>query len=194
MLGTSILTMTVSSASFTATTPNPGNRWSGGTILLAGDNSGSAIFTTGAVGANQKSGAKLLPGESMVNCVKVSYSGNVSSAVTLYTSAVSETAPGGTGLLDYLHVKVEEGTAGAFGCAGFGGTVTTRWDSATHPGAASDHLRDFPTAGGTLNSGLSSWSNGTFRVYRITMTVDANTPATSEAATATATFNWTATA
>ena len=94
-------------------------------------------------------------------------------------------------MLAYLHTTIEEGTAGGFGCAGFGGTVTTLWDSSTHGAVASDLLSAFPTTYVTgISSALASWTNTSFRVYRFTMTLDSSAPDTSQGATATATFNW----
>jgi hypothetical protein len=191
LVGSGVMMMASSYAAFSSTTSNPSNNWSSGSVVLGDDDTGSAMFTTGAPGTNQVSGANLKPGQSVVNCIKVTYTGNLPATVKLYASSVSETnGSGGTGSLAYLHIKVEEGTAGAFGCAGFSG-ASTLWDGTTHPGAASDLLSVFPTTyGGGLASGLASWSNTNFRVYRFTITLDSATPDTSQTATATATFNW----
>jgi hypothetical protein len=126
-----------------------------------------------------------------VNCIKVTYNGSLPATVKLYASPVSEVnGPGGTGALAYLHTKIEEGTAGGVGCAGFAGGIVL-WDGTTHPGAASDPLSVFPaTYSAGLSSGLASWNTSDFRVYRFTMTLDASAPDTSQGATATATFNW----
>lgn len=177
-------------AAFSDTTANANNNWSAGTVVIADDDTGSAMFTTAAVGTGQVSGT-LKPGQTIANCVRVTYNGSLPSTVKLYaTNPITETAPNGTGLLPYLHIRVEEGTAGDFGCANFAG-ASTIWDSTTHPGAASDLLGVFPTSyAGGINSGLASWSAGTYRVYRFTMTLDSATPDTSQGATATATFNW----
>ncbi len=177
-------------AAFSSTTANANNNWSAGTVAISDDDTGSAMFTTGAVGTGQVSGT-LKPGQTIANCVRVTYNGSLPSTVKLYASSpITETAPNGTGLLAYLHIRVEEGTAGDFGCANFAG-ASTIWDSSIHPGAASDLLGVFPTSyAGGISSGLASWSSGTYRVYRFTMTLDSSVPDTSQGATATATFNW----
>jgi hypothetical protein len=178
-------------SAFTATTSNAADNWSVGSVVLADDDSGAAMFTSGTVGTGQVSGAGLKPGQSVQNCIKVTYTGSLASTVKVYASSVSEVnGSGGTGLLSYLHTKIEEGTAGAFGCTGFSG-ATTIWDTSTHGGVASDLLGVFPTTYATgPSSALASWTTGSFRVYRFTMTLDASTPDTSQGATATATFNW----
>jgi hypothetical protein len=180
------MTFAASYAAFTSTASNPTSNWSAGTVVLTDDDGGAAMFTTGSPGTNQVSGAALKPGQSVVNCVRVTYSGNLASTVKLYATSVSET----NGMNGYLHIKVEEGTAGAFGCAGFAG-ASTLWDSSTHPGAASDLLNVFPaTYAAGVASGLASWTTSSFRVYKFTMTLDSATPDSVQAGTAAAMFNW----
>jgi hypothetical protein len=187
----SAMIMTASYSAFTGATTNPSSAFSAGTVVLADDDTGSAMFTTSAPGANQTSGANLKPGQSVVNCIKVTYTGSVAATVRMYVTSTSEVnGSGGTGLLAYLHVKVEEGTAGAFGCSGFAG-ASTIWDTSTHPGVASDLLSVLPgTYAAGPSSGLASWTSSSFRAYRITITLDALAPDTSEGASAAASFNW----
>jgi hypothetical protein len=190
LLGSGVMMLSASYAAFTSTTSNGANNWSAGTVNLTDDDGGLAMFTTGAPGANQVSSANMKPGATVVNCIRVTYNGNLPSTVKIYATSVSETLPNGTGMLSYLHTKIEEGTAGAFGCAGFA-TTATIWDSATHPGAASDLLSVFPaTYAAGFATNQATWNNTNFRVFRFTMTLDAAAPDTSQAATATATFNW----
>jgi hypothetical protein len=190
LLGSGVLTLAGSYAAFSSTTSNPTSNWSAGTVTLTDDDGGSAMFTTSAPGTGQTSAAGMKPGQSVVNCIKVTYSGSLPSTVKLYGSSITETSPGGTGMLSYLHVKVEEGTGGAFGCSGFTG-ATTIWDTATHPGVASDLLGVFPTTyAAGVSSGLASWTTSSTRTYRFTITLDNATPDTSQGATAAAVFNW----
>jgi hypothetical protein len=190
LVGAGALTWATSYTAFYNATANPGNTWAAGTVSLTDDDVGSAIFTTGTPGTGQVRADNLRPGQTVVNCIRVTYTGSAAATVKLYGSAISEAGGGGTALLAYLHVKVEEGTGGAFGCAGFAGASTV-WDTSTHPGAASDLLGVFPTTYATgVSSGLASWTSASFRVYRFTITLDAATPLTSGGATATATFNW----
>jgi hypothetical protein len=178
-------------SAFSSTTSNPADNWSAGSVVLADDDTGTAMFTTGTVGTNQVSGAGLKPGQTVVNCVRVTYTGSLPATVKLYGTAISETnGSGGTGMLAYLHTKIEEGTAGAYGCTGFAG-ASTIWDTGTHGGVASDLLSVLPITYATgPSSALASWTNNSLRVYRFTMTLDSSAPDTSQTATATATFNW----
>jgi hypothetical protein len=191
LLVSSSAILAASYAAFSATTSNVGNNWSVGSVVLADDDTGSAMFTTGTVGTGQVGTAGLKPGQIVTNCVKVSYTGSLAATVKLYGTSLSETVgTGGTGLLAYLHIKIEEGTAGAFGCAAFAGP-TTIWDTSTHGAVASDLLSVFPVTYATgPSSALGSWTSSSFRVYKFTLTVDASAPDTSQGATATATFNW----
>jgi hypothetical protein len=190
LLVSSSAILAASYAAFSATTSNAANNWSVGSVVLADDDTGSAMFTTGTAGTGQTATAGLKPGQVVTNCVKVTYTGSLASTVKLYGTSISETLGTSTGLLGYLHLKIEEGTAGAFGCAGFAG-ATTIWDSSTHAGVASDLLSVLPITYATgPSSALGSWTTNSFRVYKFTITVDASAPDTSQGATATATFNW----
>ncbi|MBM2615100.1 hypothetical protein JIG36_05935 [Actinoplanes sp. LDG1-06] len=191
LLSAGAIVLSTSYSTFSSTTNNTGNNWSVGSVVLADDDSGSAMFVTSGAGANQINAGTLKPGQSVVNCVRVTYTGSLASTVALYASATGDSnGPGGTGLRNYLHVKVEEGTSGTFGCSGFAG-ATTIWDSATHPGAASDLLSVFPTTyAAGVPSALASWTGPVSRTYRFTITVDSSTPDTSQSAAASATFTW----
>ncbi|GIJ06298.1 hypothetical protein Sya03_56500 [Spirilliplanes yamanashiensis] len=195
-----VLMMGTSSSAFTTQSANPTSTWAAGSVTLGDDDSGQALFTTGVPGTGQVSAAALKPGQSRVNCVKVDYTGTAPAAVRLFVTTRSGTnGTGGTGILPTTHISVEEGTAGAFGCAGFAGATTT-WDSATHPNGAtvcsgagcfSDVINSFPSTYATgLPSALATWTNGTSRVYRITMRLDIATPETAEGATASVGFTW----
>ncbi|WP_459642373.1 hypothetical protein [Kineococcus sp. NUM-3379] len=181
-------------ASFAGSSVSPSNTFSTGTVILSDDDNGSALFTTGTAGSGQVAAGRLKPGGSVVNCVRVTHTGTVPVTVRLYASAVSGVnGSGGVGILDKMHVSVEEGTAGAFGCAGFGG-ATVVWNTTTHPGATSDLLSVFPTTAATgPASPAGTWAAGAARSYRVTLTMDPDTPATAQAATAALQLTWQAT-
>jgi len=189
LLASGIMMLAASYAAFKSTTTNS-NTWSAGSVALTDDDSASLMFTTGAVSGGAVSGAALTPSQSIVNCITVTYTG-VNSTVALYATGVSGVVGVSTGLLAYLHVKVEEGTGGPFGdCSSFVAGATI-WGGVIHPGAASDLLTDFPSAFATgAASALASWVSGSSRAYRFTITLDAATPGTSQGATAAATFTW----
>jgi hypothetical protein len=191
MVASAAVSFASSYAAFSSTTTNPGDGWSAGTVVLSDDDS-AAMFTTSVPGTGQISGANLKPTGSVVNCIKVSYTGALPATVKMYASSVSGVnGTGATGILAYLHVKIEEGTVGTFGACGAFAATSTIWDTSTHGGVGSDLLSVFPTTYATgPSSGLATWSNGSSRVYRFTFTLDSTTPDTSQTATATATFNW----
>ena len=180
-----------SSARFSGSSTDSGDNLAAGTVTLAEDGSGSAVFTTGTPSTGQVSGSGLKPGQTIVNCIIVSLTGTLPSTVVLYAPSTSDTnGTYGTGLRGYLHVKIEEGAVGSFGCSGFT-TGTTIWDTSTHPGAASDLLSVFPSSYATgVSSALSPWPGLTSRTYRFSITVDPSIPDTSVAATSAATFTW----
>jgi hypothetical protein len=168
-------------ASFNGTTTNSGNNVAAGTVKITDDDAGSALI----------SGSTLKPGQTIVNCIQVSFTGSLSSTVVLYAPSTTDTNGfGGTGLRGYLHVKIEDGTSGSFGCSGFT-TGSTIWDTSTHPGAVSDLLSLFPATYATgVSSALSPWPGSTSRTFRFTITVDPSIPDGSAGAAATATFTW----
>lgn len=181
VLGSGLIVWSASDAAFSATTTTPAARWAAGSVELTDDDGGTALFTA----------AGLKPGRSIVNCVAVTYAGSVPAGVRLYATTTAATpGSGGTGLLPHVHVKVEEGTSGAYGCGGFS-APTTVWDAATHPGAAGDLLGDFPAGyAAGVPSALPSWTTGDVRVYRLTLTVDGAIPDTAQGAAATVAFTW----
>jgi hypothetical protein len=189
LIGSGALIANASFSAFSSTTSNAGNNWSAGTVTLTDDDTGYSMFSTSTTAHGEANSANMKPGQSVVSCVKVTYSGNLASTVKLYATSVTDNVGVSTGMVAYLHVKVEEGTAGAFGsaCTGFAG-ASTIWGGTNN---AADLISAFPTtyAAGQA-SGLASWTNGSLRAYRFTMTVDSSAPDTSQGASASATFNW----
>ncbi|WP_067501720.1 hypothetical protein [Actinoplanes sp. TFC3] len=189
LLGSGAMMLGASYATFTSTTDNTGNTVSAGTVVLGDDDSGTSMFTTGTPGSGQTAAADLAPGASVSNCVRVSYTGSVGSQVRLYSDVPVEVSPNGTGLASYLHVKVEEGTAGGFGCGGF--TATGVVYDTTRPAARSDLLDSFPeTYADAATVGPAAWGNGDSRVYKFTISVDSAIPDTSQGASLTVAFRW----
>ncbi len=192
LLGSGAMMLGASYSAFSATAVDGTNNWSVGTVAISDDDGGSAMFTTGVPGTGQVSAAGLKPGQAVVDCIKVTYSGSLASSVKIYATGVTDTNGVSTGMTAYVHVKIEEGTGSSFAaspaCNGFSAT-STLWDSSTHGGVASDLLNVFPTAYAT-GATSTGWTNGTAKVYRFTMTLDSTTPDTSQGASAAATFNW----
>ncbi len=101
-----------SHAAFTATTTNPGNAWSTGSVVLSDSQGGSSSGNTGTA---MFSVTGLKPGVTQTRCIDVTYSGSLAATVRLYASSVTSTANGSVG--PYLNFKVEErqGTCAALG-------------------------------------------------------------------------------
>ena len=145
-------------SAFTSTTTNPGNSFASGTVSIADNDAGAAMYSV----SNQK------PGDSVTQCIKVTYTGSVDADVKLYT-------PSSVGSLgQYLDVQVRPGTGSPTfpGCTGF------------TPDAAdiyNDTLANFPAsyATGILDAGPGSntkWVGSDAVVYRFTVTLRSSAP------------------
>lgn len=161
-------------SAYTAVTSNDGNTFTAGTIELTDNDSGNALFNVSG----------FTPGDSFVRCIKVDYdsTGGVQSGLRLFG------ATGGTGLADYLDIRVRRGTmavpASAPGdCTGF--TPDTADYNGDGPGVfVDDKLIDFPA---NYDDGVAdpvaAWSDGDSAVYEITLTVENDNDAQGLAAT-----------
>jgi hypothetical protein len=166
-----------SNAAFTATTSNPGNSWTAGSVVLTDDDGGTSPTT----GTAMFSATNLAPGSTGQRCIAVTSTSNVPSRLRLYTSGVTGT------LAPYLDMTIEQGTGGGFGsCTGFTpaspantftGTLSALGSSATNFGS------------GILSIDLPA-TPPNVRTYRFAYTVSATTPDTLQTATAAATFIW----
>src|SRR5438105_12972601 len=99
-------------SAFTATTSNTGNSFATGTVVI----NQHAGATTHYTGANKK------PGDTTVACVEVTYTGSLTAAVKLYSSAG---ITNGT----VFHLKVERGSGlsspdNTMNCTGFSASST----------------------------------------------------------------------
>jgi hypothetical protein len=155
------LAVFVTSAAFTATTSNSGNRIESGSVAI-GDSDASTGVLYNAL--NQKPGAGNGP---TAACIRVTYSGSLDSVVKLYRGAVANG--------DKFRLKVERGSgltgpASDMNCAGFTSS-STPFDNT---------LDQFPT---TYTGGIDGKPSGAAWVqnetvdYRFTIyTVDDSTP------------------
>jgi hypothetical protein len=101
----SVMTAGVTYAAFTAVTTNAGNSVSSGTVAIADDDGGSAMLAF--------SGAT--PGSSDTSCIRVTYTGSLSSTVRLFGTVTGALAP-------YINLTITRGTDSApsfDSCAGF---------------------------------------------------------------------------
>jgi hypothetical protein len=159
-----------SNAAFTATTANPGNSWSSGTVVLADSRSGTALFTA----TNSK------PGDTQTKCINVTYSGSLPSAVKLYVSSSSGS------LLPYLDLVVTEGTGATdVACTGFTAVTTLS--------AGGETVSSFAAAHTAFSDGVSAWTPAgtppsTVKSYRFQWTLQNNNSA--QGLTGSAGFTW----
>jgi hypothetical protein len=170
LLGSGAMMWHSSSAVFSSTTSNAANSWTLGSVTLADDDTGSAMFT--ATG--------LTPGATGSNCIAVNYTGNVATTVKLYVSASADASS----VAQYITVTVVEGTVGGFGSCGSFIPGTTIINGVALSTVSSTNI--------AYGSGVGTWapsSSGT-KVYKFTYTLSSSVPSAKQSANTTATFQW----
>lgn len=147
-------------SAFSSQTDNPGNVITAGTVTLADNDGGSALYALTA--------AK--PGDSKASCIKVTYSGSLDSTVKIFTpSTIGELGPSVT-------LKIEPGTqtSSTFpSCEGFTPDSGGPLYEGTLSAFAAEH-NSF--ANGVVDSpGISAtkWATNDAVVYRVTATLSA---------------------
>ena len=150
-------------SAFSSQTDNPGNVVTAGSVTLADNDAGSALYALTA--------AK--PGESQTSCIKVTYTGSLNANVRIYTpSTIGELGP-------FVNLKIEGGsqTSPTFpSCTGFtpdsGGALFegTLAAFATEHNSFATGTVDFP---GTV---ATKWVTNDAVVYRVTATLSASAP------------------
>lgn len=158
-------------AAFNATTSNPTNNWSTGSVALSDDDSNTALFTA----------TNLKPGSTGTKCILVTSTGTLPSAVKLYGTAPATT----NSLNTFIDLTVEIGSGATFGsCTGFTPTATI------HNGT----LAAFGTAATSYATGLGTWAptgSGTeTRAYKFSYTVNASAPNTTQNSSASIGLTW----
>lgn len=147
-------------SAFSSQTDNPGNVVTAGTVALADNDAGAALYSITA--------AK--PGDSKTSCIKVTYTGSLNSTVKIYTpSTIGELGPSVT-------LKIEPGTQATPtfpSCEGFtpdsGGALFegTLAAFAAERNSFANGLTDFPGTSAT------KWVTNDSVVYRVTATLSA---------------------
>ncbi|KQT90698.1 hypothetical protein ASG49_13130 [Marmoricola sp. Leaf446] len=126
-------------AAFSDTTANPTSNWSTGTVKLADNDSGTALFNA----------TNLKPGATLSRCITVTSTGSVASNVKLYGTGFTSTKSLG----DVINLTVQEG-AGATdaACAGFVA------DTAPAATVFNGTLSAFAAGKTDYASGVGTWS------------------------------------
>jgi predicted ribosomally synthesized peptide with SipW-like signal peptide len=147
-------------SAFSSQADNPGNTVTAGTVALADNDSGTALYSMAA--------AK--PGDAVTKCIKVSYTGTLDASVKFYSPSAIGT------LGQYVNLKIEPGTqsgAPAAGdCTGYTADGGNLFNAAlnTMPTTYAAGLADNP---GTT---ATKWVNGDSVAYRVTATLAASAP------------------
>jgi predicted ribosomally synthesized peptide with SipW-like signal peptide len=165
-------------AAFSGTTDNSGNSFSTGSVTLTDDDSGAAMLAL----VNAK------PGDADTSCIVVTFTGSLASTVRLYGTT------GGTGLDQYLDLKVTRGTKSSSfdSCTDFvpdatnyigqGPGVMYLSTLQAYPDSYAAGIVD-PTSGSP-----ESWTGGEAHAYQFVVTVQDNNSA--QGLSATQTFTW----
>jgi hypothetical protein len=166
---------TASYSAFSATTSDNANNWSMGSVALSNDATNGALF----------SASNLKPGATGTNCIAVTSSGSLPSAVKLYATDVHQT----NALASYVTLQVKQGTGGGYGtCSGF--TASSGADGTLY----NDSLATFATTRTNYATGIGTWKpagdKADSRTYQITYTVSPDAPASLMGATASLGFTW----
>ena len=153
-------------SAFSSTTDNTGNTFSAGTVTIADNDAGSALYNV--------SNAK--PGTSSASCILLTYSGTLDADVKLYTtSSVNAFASN-------VDLTIEKGTgSGSFpSCAGFTSQSTvysgTLANFASTKNSYANGIAAYPSA-------QTKWGSGDTLVYRFTLTLNTATPNSAQGGT-----------
>jgi len=163
---------------FSSTTTNAGNTITAGTVAIADNDAGAAMYSI----ANAK------PGETVSKCIKVTYTGSIDADVHIYTTSTI----GALG--QYVDLTITPGTqtTSTFpSCTGF----TPDSGGALYTGT----LQNFGTAKGSYANGVvdnpgtsaTKWVANDSVVYQITATLQSSAPDAAQGLTTGAhTFTW----
>jgi len=163
---------------FSATTTNAGNTITAGTVTIADNDAGAAMYSI----ANAK------PGESVSKCIKVTYTGSVDADVHIYTTSTIGS------LGQYVDLTITPGTQATStfpSCTGF----TPDSGGALYTGT----LQNFGTAKGSYANGVvdnpgasaTKWVANDAVVYQVTATLQSSAPDVAQGLTTGAhTFTW----
>jgi Camelysin metallo-endopeptidase len=162
---------------FSATTTNAGNTITAGTVAIADNDAGAAMYSI----TNAK------PGESVSKCIKVTYTGSLDADVHIYTTSTI----GALG--QYVDLTITPGTqtTPTFpSCTGFtpdsGGALYTGTlaNFATTKNSYANGVVDYPGTG-------TKWATNESVIYQVTASLQSSAPEAAQGATTGAhTFTW----
>jgi len=167
-------------SAFSSSTANTGNNFDAGTVYVTDNDGGaSALYNV----TNRK------PGDSVTNCIKVTYGGTLGADVHLYTASAINAVG------NYIDLTIEKGTSSgnpAFpGCGTFSSEATVY--NGTLKGFATAH-NDYASGSNFYPGSQTLWNPNDTLVYRFTLTLQDNNNANGQGAGAlqsgTHSFTW----
>jgi hypothetical protein len=168
-------------SSFSATTANPSNAFTAGTVAISDNDAGATL-----------SASSMSPGSSTNGCIQVTYTGSLAATVHQYANTTGS-------LAQYLNLTITRGTQSAPtfpSCSGFSA------DSTNYVGAGagvvySGTLSSFASTYTSYANGLldapgaaQTWNNNDAHAYMFTITLPSGAPAAAQGLSSTATFSW----
>jgi predicted ribosomally synthesized peptide with SipW-like signal peptide len=145
-------------SAFSSSTTNTGNQFAAGTVVLADNDAGAAMYSI----SNTK------PGVNTVKCIQVTYTGSLDADVKLYTTTTTIPAAAAN-----ITLTVEKGTA--TGGTGFPDCGTYTSGATIYSGS----LYDFQQNKGSYTNGVAAnpgaatkWVTNDALVYRFTLAVN----------------------
>lgn len=158
-------------SAFSSTTDNSGNNFATGSVSIADNDAGSALYNVSNAKPGQSSEAK---------CIKVTYSGSLNATVKLYRSAFT----GGSGLDSQIDLAITRGTGDSFDCTGFTA-------AASNPGVYTGKLSAFPSSYATGQTLAGQGTPNTSVTYRVVASMpDTSDNAFQNKATGSHSFTW----
>jgi hypothetical protein len=160
-------------SAFTATTANTGNSFASGTVAVSQHAGSTTLY----------SGSNKAPSDATVSCVRVTYTGSLSSAVKLYVSSVTNG--------NKFTLKIERGSGlsspdNTMNCTGFTASSTAFNTTLDQLGTTYGTGLDGKASGGT-------WAQNDSVDYRFTITVNDDSTANAHSSTVSTgshTFTW----
>jgi predicted ribosomally synthesized peptide with SipW-like signal peptide len=166
-------------SAFSDTTANAGNSFESGTVKIEDGNSGSAMFSL----------TQMRPEDPTVSkCIDVTYTGSLDSKVRMYGTT------GGTGLAQYLNVKVTRGekNAAGSGCGDFVADATNytgQGAGVVYNGTLEGFADGYAGAhADPTTAAAETWSEDEDHAYRFEVSLADDNNA--QGKTATQTFTW----
>lgn len=158
-------------SAFSSTTENPGNNFATGSVAIADNDAGSALYNVSNAGPGQASTPR---------CIKVTYSGSLPATVKLYRSGFT----GGSGLDSEIDLTITRGTGDSFDCTGFTA-------DASSPSVYSGKLSAFPSSYATGQTLAGQGTPNTAVTYRVVASMpDTSDNSLQNKATGTHSFTW----